>query len=225
MISLISGAFAPGIALLSFIYLKDKYEQEPKKLILKLFLLGAALVFPAYVLERVFQEGIQKFEILTSVINIAIIEEFLKWFTLYFIMYKHTEFNEPYDGIVYSVSIAIGFATLENLGYIIFNSLEPVYVLLRGLLPVTGHAIFGIIMGYFIGRAKFSSKKGIKNNEKKFLLLSLSIPILLHSIYNIILYQSFTEWFYLMVPFLIFLWWYGLKKIKIANTLSPLKKD
>lgn len=221
MISIISGAFAPGIALLSFIYLKDKYEPEPMKLIIKVFFLGAALVLPAYVLERVFQEGIQNFEIFTSVINIAIIEEFLKWFTLYFMMYKHTEFNEPYDGIVYSVSIAIGFATLENLGYLIFNSVEPAFVLLRGLLPVSGHAIFGIIMGYFIGLAKFNEK----NNEKKLLLLSLSIPIVLHSIYNIILYQRFTEWFYLMIPFLIFLWGYGLKKVKIANTLSPFKKS
>ena len=118
MISIISGALAPGIALLSFIYLKDKYEREPMNLIIKLFLLGAALVFPAYVLERVFQEGILNFDIITSVVNIAIIEEFLKWFTLYFIMYKHTEFNEPYDGIVYAVSISIGFATLENLGYL-----------------------------------------------------------------------------------------------------------
>lgn len=223
MISIISGALAPSIALLSFIYLKDRYEPEPMKLILKLFFLGAMLVFPAYVLERTLQEVIENFEIITSLINIAIIEEILKWLTLYFIMYKHTEFNEPYDGIVYSVSIAIGFATLENLGYLIFNSLEPVHVLLRGLLPVSGHTIFGIIMGYFIGRAKFSSEDGIKNSERKFLLLSLIIPVLLHIIYNIILNQSFTEWFYLMLPFLIFLWWYGLLKIKIANTLSPFK--
>ncbi|MGD9678582.1 MAG: glutamic-type intramembrane protease PrsW [Vulcanibacillus sp.] len=219
MISLISGAFAPGLALLSFIYLKDKYEPEPLSLIVKLFILGGVLVFPAYVIERVFQEGITNFEIFTKVINIAIIEEFLKWFTLYFIMYKHIEFNEPYDGVVYSVSIAIGFATIENLGFLFFNSVEPTLILLRAFLPVSGHALFAIIMGYFIGQAKFNKNK----NRHKLLFLSLAIPIFTHSIYNLILYQTFTEWFYLMIPFLIGLWWYGLRRIKIANASSPLR--
>lgn len=221
MISIISGALAPSLALLSFIYLKDKYEPEPLNLIIKLFILGAVLVFPAYVLEKVFQEGIVNFELFTNVINIAIIEEFLKWFTLYFIMYKHTEFNEPYDGVVYSVSIAIGFATIENLGYLFFNSAEPALILFRGLLPVSGHALFAIIMGYFIGQAKFNKKE----NKYKLLFFSLAIPILIHSIYNVILYQNFTEWIYLMVPFLILLWWYGLRKIKHANSSSPFNKD
>lgn len=219
IISVISGAFAPSAAILSFIYLKDKYEPEPLKLIIKMFILGFLLVFPAYVFEKTFQEGLNVFGWYSSDINIAIIEEFLKWFTLYYMMYKNIEFNEPYDGIVYSVSIAMGFATLENIGYIFYNSIEPSMVILRSLLPVSGHALFGIIMGFFMGQAKFS----IEKNETKLLLLSCTIPILLHIVYNFILTQHFANWVSLMVPFLILLWWYGLKKLKAANNSSPFK--
>lgn len=220
IISIVSGAFAPSLAFLSFIYLKDKYEPEPLKILIKMFVLGFTLVFPAYVLERTFQEGMNSFFWYSSDINIAIIEEFLKWFTLYYMMYKNIEFNEPYDGIVYSVSIAMGFATLENIGYLFYNTKELSFVILRSLLPVSGHALFGVIMGYFMGQAKFSNMK----NEKKLLLLSFTIPIFLHSTYNFILTQKFASWINLMIPFLIVLWWYGLKKINIANNDSPLKK-
>lgn len=218
MFAIISGALAPSIALLSYIYLRDKYESEPLKLIIRLFILGAILVFPAYVFERMFQEGLPERVLFTNVVIIGIIEEFLKWFIIYFIIYKHTEFNEPYDGIVYTVAVAMGFATVENLGYLLFNDLGPTEILLRALLPVSGHAIFGIIMGYFFGIAKFHSKK-----EFQFLILALFVPITLHSIYNFILYQNYTKWVYLMVPFLAILWIHGLRKIRLAHSLSPFK--
>lgn len=221
MIAVISGAFAPGVALLSFIYLKDKYEFEPFKLLLKMFIIGSILVFPAYVLEKMFLEGLSHLIWYPSIISIAIIEEFLKWFILYFMIYKHLEFNEPYDGVVYSVTVAIGFASIENLGYLFFQSMDPAVILLRALIPVSGHAVFGIIMGYFLGLAKFSVRK----KEKMFLFISFIIPTIAHSIYNLILSQHFTQWFYLMVPFLIMLWWYGLKKIDVANALSPFKES
>ncbi len=218
MITIISGAFAPGIALLSFIYLKDKYELEPFWLIFKMFILGSVLVFPAYVLERTLQEGLIHYFWYRDIFSIAFIEEFLKWFTIYFLLYKHVEFNEPYDGIVYAVSVSIGFATIENLGYLFFQSHQPSIVLLRSFLPVSSHTVFGILMGYFLGRAKFS-----KARERLFLIASFIIPIMIHYIYNIILNQNITNWLYLMLPFMVGLWWYGLNKIKIANSLSPYK--
>lgn len=217
MLTIISGALAPGIALLSYIYLKDRYESEPKKLIIKMFIMGVLLVFPAYVFEHMLQQGIN-IDFITNVFSIGIIEEFLKWFVIYFMIYKHVEFNEPYDGVVYSGSVAIGFATIENIGYLIFNQYSPSYVLLRSLLPVTSHAIFGIMMGYYIGLAKFDS-----NKEKFYLLQSFLLPVSFHILYNFILYQTFINWYLIMIPFLGALWWIGLKKIKIASNLSPFK--
>ncbi|WP_161937294.1 PrsW family glutamic-type intramembrane protease, partial [Tepidibacillus decaturensis] len=135
--------------------------------------------------------------------------------------FKHVEFNEPYDGVVYSVAVSIGFATLENLGYLFFHSSQPAMILLRGLLPVSGHALFAIMMGYFLGKAKFSCI----HYKKIFLFLSWIIPMIAHATYNFILEQKMMDWVYLMLPFLTFLWWYGLKKIKIATKLSPFHES
>lgn len=217
MLTIISGALAPSIALLSYIYLKDRYESEPLKLIIKMFIMGVLLVFPAYVFEHMLQQGMGS-SFLTNIVSISVIEEFLKWFVIYFMIYKHVEFNEPYDGVVYSVSVAIGFATIENIGYLIFNQYSPAYALLRSLLPVTSHAIFGIIMGYYLGLAKFYI-----NKEKFYLVQSFLLPVVFHILYNLILYQTFINWYYIMIPFLGALWWIGLKKIKIASSLSPFK--
>jgi len=220
MISLITGALAPGLALLSFIYLRDKYEPEPLRLLLKMFILGMVLVFPAYVLGRTIQEGLNNFSTFSSLIIIALLEEFLKWFILYYMIFKNVEFNEPYDGIVYAGAVSIGFATIENIGYILLVSSEPSTILLRSFVPVSGHALFGILMGYLLGQAKFSNKE----KEKYLLIYSLIFPSFLHATFNFILFQNITPWFYLMVPFLIVFWIYGLSKMKRAVQISPFSK-
>ena len=126
--------------------------------------------------------------------------------------YLHCHFDEPYDGIVYGSSVSLGFATTENILYLIGNGLE--FAIGRALLPVSSHAMFGVIMGYYLGKAKFSSK-----DKRKWLLLSFFIPFLLHGIYDYILYLQST-WIYVMLPFMVFLWWLGLRKVKKAHCLS-----
>ena len=56
MFAIISAGIAPGIALLSYFYLKDQYDNEPVHMVLRSFFLGVVLVFPTmfiqYVLEK-----------------------------------------------------------------------------------------------------------------------------------------------------------------------------
>ncbi|PAK42332.1 PrsW family intramembrane metalloprotease, partial [Bacillus licheniformis] len=56
MFGIISAGLAPGIALLMYFYLKEKYESEPIHMVIRLFILGVLLVFPTmfiqYVLEK-----------------------------------------------------------------------------------------------------------------------------------------------------------------------------
>ena len=103
-------------------------------------------------------------------------EELLKWSVLYSIIFNHTEFDEPYDGIVYAASVSLGFATLENILYAVYFPSSFTTLMLRALLPVSGHALFGIMMGYYIGKAKFATKSRVR----RYLLLSLTLPFLWH---------------------------------------------
>lgn len=211
MIEIISAGIAPGLALLSYFYLKDQYESEPFYLVLRSFIFGALLVFPIMFIQYVLEvEAVFASDFLYTFIAVGFLEEFFKWFVLFFTIYQHVEFNEHYDGIVYGVSVSLGFATLENIIYLFANGVE--YALGRAFLPVSSHALFGVIMGYYLGKGKFTNAK----QRKKWILLSWSIPIFLHTIYDSIL-LSYLNWKYIMVPFMLFLWWFALHKAKKAR--------
>ena len=214
MFGIISAGLAPGIALLMYFYLKEKYESEPIHMVIRLFILGVLLVFPTmfiqYVLEK---EHISEGSFVVSFLTSGFLEEFLKCFLLMVSTFQHIDFDEHYDGIVYGTSLSLGFATLENILYLIGNGVE--YAFMRALLPVSSHALFGVIMGFYIGKARFSASK----TKMKWLLCSLFIPALLHGLYDYIL-LALKNWIYFMLPFMAFLWWFGLRKAKKARSVK-----
>ncbi|WP_026584977.1 glutamic-type intramembrane protease PrsW [Bacillus sp. J33] len=213
MLGILSAGIAPGLALLSYFYLKDQYESEPISMVFKTFLFGALLVFPIMFIQYVLEtEGILQSSLLDAFLSSSLLEEFFKWFILFYTIYQHITFDEPYDGIVYGASVSLGFATAENILYLLASGVE--YAIGRALLPVSSHALFGVIMGYYIGKGKFSA-----TSTKKWITLSLFLPFLLHGIYDYILI-SLEHWIYIMFPFMIFLWWLGLRKVKKARAHS-----
>ncbi|GLB58016.1 glutamic-type intramembrane protease PrsW [Cytobacillus sp. NCCP-133] len=213
MLGILSAGIAPGLALLSYFYLKDQYESEPISMVFKTFLFGALLVFPIMFIQYVLEtEGVLQSSLLDAFLSSSLLEEFFKWFILFYTIYQHITFDEPYDGIVYGASVSLGFATAENIFYLLSLGVE--HAIGRALLPVSSHALFGVIMGYYIGKGKFSA-----TSTKKWIILSLFVPFLLHGIYDYILI-SLEHWFYIMVPFMIFLWWLGLRKVKKARAHS-----
>jgi RsiW-degrading membrane proteinase PrsW (M82 family) len=213
MLGILSAGIAPGLALLCYFYLKDQFGVEPIVLVIKNFFYGALLVFPIMFIQYVLEtENMILSNAMDAFLTTGLLEEFFKWFIIYYTAYLHFHFDEPYDGIVYGAAVSLGFATTENILYLIANGLE--FALGRALLPVSSHAIFGVVMGFYLGKAKFASK-----SKRKWLLLSLLIPILLHGVYDYILISQ-TNWIYIMLPFMIFLWWLGLHKVKKAHILS-----
>lgn len=74
-----------------------------------------------------------------------------------YVVYQHTEFDTHYDGIIYAVAISLGFATVENILYLLSNGIE--YALTRAIFPVSSHALFGVMMGYHFGMAKIIQKR------------------------------------------------------------------
>lgn len=220
MLAVLSAGIAPGLALLCFFYLKDQYETEPLRMVLKMFIYGAFLTLPIMFIQYVFStEGFFHTSFLQAFFSSGMIEEFFKWLILFRAIYQHAEFDEPYDGIVYATSVSLGFATVENILYLIANGVE--FAFTRALLPVSSHALFGVMMGYYLGKSKFS-RRGKKRTA---LFLSLFLPFVFHGLYDYILFLKET-WMYAIIPFMLFLWWQGLKKVKDARivTLHDKKK-
>jgi protease PrsW len=210
MLAIITTGVAPALALLSFFYLKDKIT-EPLPLIIRTFISGCLIVFPIMFIQYAFQSDQIGNVFIQSFFVVAFLEEFFKWFLFLYLIYQHTEFDAHYDGIVYAVSISLGFASVENILYLLVNGIE--YAFTRALFPVSSHALFGVIMGFYFGKAKMNQRHIGLN-----IFLALIIPISLHGLYNFILVTVNENWALIAVPFMIILWFFCLHRMKIAST-------
>jgi RsiW-degrading membrane proteinase PrsW (M82 family) len=184
-------AVAPVTIIILYIYFKDTFEKEPIKFLGKNFLLGftvsilltailggfAAKIFPLTDSRNVLQQILQAF------IVVALVEEFSKYVIVKFYAQRNKEFNEPFDGIVYAVMVSMGFATLENILYVVQHGVEV--GILRAFTAVPAHATFAILMGYFMGKAKFSKNKVLLN------LTGLLFATLFHGAYDFFLFINF----------------------------------
>ena len=211
MFILLSAAIAPGLALLSFFYLRNQMDTEPRRTLLHAFIYGAIITFPVLFIQFILEEE-QTFTnpFFLNVIFTSSIEEFVKWLIILTVILLNVEFDDPYDGILYGAAVSLGFATVENVIYLLSFGIDQ--ALMRAILPVSSHALFGVVMGYYYGKGKFSSEE----IEKKYIFLALVAPIGLHIMYNSILMLE--EYFmYVMLPFMFFLWWFALRKVKLAH--------
>ena len=216
MLVILSSGAAPGLALLSYFYLKDRFDKESFSAVVRAFIFGLFLVFPLMFLQFILEtEHLLAGPFAQAFFSASLLEEFIKWFFLLYLIYPHVAFDEPYDGIVFGSALSLGFATLENILYLVANGLE--HALFRALLPVSSHALFGVLMGYYMGKAKFSAKR-----KKTYICCALFIPFLLHGLYDyILLIQRY--WIYWILPFIFFLWWFGLRKAKRAKLHSDYR--
>lgn len=207
-------AFAPGLFWLWYFYQRDRLEPEPKRLILKMFLLGMVMVIPAAILELPFLWAGQFLPILVA----PVVEEFIKFIIVKKTIYDHREFNEPMDGIIYAAAVALGFASVENVGYLLqaFHSGTFVFAFtLRALLSVPGHVLFSAMWGYALGLAKFSSFHRKQRTVQSGLILSM----VLHGVFNF-LAGTWTLLAFGMIFFIIYLWRMVNRKIRVALRLS-----
>ncbi|SFA73424.1 Membrane proteinase PrsW, cleaves anti-sigma factor RsiW, M82 family [Lentibacillus halodurans] len=210
MLALFSAGIAPAFALMAFFYLKDRFT-EPLSLMVKTFLFGALLVFPIMFIQYGFTaENLSTSSFVQSFLLSGLLEEFFKWFIFMYVIFHHTDFDAHYDGIVYAVSISLGFASVENILYLMTNGIE--YAFTRALFPVSSHALFGVMMGYHFGKAKMN-----QTHQKWNILLALSVPFLLHGTYNYILKTVTSDWLVLLIPFMTGLWFVALHRMKTAN--------
>jgi len=184
-------AVAPIFIIIIYIYFKDKYEKEPKRLLLYNFLLGAILsiivttiiyyvfdyMLPLTNNTSIFQQFIKAF------IVVGLTEEFSKYIIVRYYAQKNKNFNEPFDGIVYAVMVSMGFAATENIFYVLVGGYQT--ALLRAFTAVPAHATFGILMGYYMGKAKFS------NNRIALNLTGLLLAIIFHGAYDFFLFIDF----------------------------------
>ncbi len=184
-------AVAPAMIIIIYIYFKDKFEKEPILFLFKNFLLGAtvsilitlilgtivSMLIPITDDKSILQMFIKAFVI------VALVEEFSKYLIVRYYAQRNKEFNEPFDGIVYAVMVSMGFAVLENILYVFQYGVAT--GITRAFTAVPAHATFAILMGYFMGKAKFSK------NKMRLNFTGLLFATLFHGAYDFFLFINY----------------------------------
>lgn len=185
---LLALALAPGLAICFFIYRKDKHNREPLWMLLLAFVLGVLSIIPAIGVQYSYPMNIEQMSgesTLTvaffAYCIVAFSEEASKFLMIRLFLYPRKHFDDPFDGIVYAVLVSMGFATIENVGYVYQYGLGT--GIMRMFLSVPGHATFGVLMGYFIGLAKFKAK-----GKLGYLFLAILLPVIFHGTFDFFLF-------------------------------------
>ncbi len=216
-------SLAPVFIIAAYIYFRDKYEKEPLRLLLLALLAGALTVIPILILETFLNRYANLFPHYISAAYKAFVvagfsEELFKYIALYLLIWKSAEFNEKFDGIVYATYVSLGFAGVENVLYVIEGGMQT--GISRAITAVPAHAIFGITMGFYFGLARF-----YKTQERTLKIKALLIPILLHGIYDFILFTGLGWLTVVFVAFVVFLYISALKRLKHLSNLSIYNTD
>ena len=181
-------AILPVIVLMVYIYHQDKYQKEPIKTLAKAFIGGMI----AIALDILIVTGIQylagdsaitKTVFFSAFLEAGIPEEFSKFLIFMLFIWRDKNFDEYFDGIVYATFIGLGFACVENIEYVFMFGFGTGVV--RALLSVPGHFLFGVVMGYFLSMAKFHPEK-----RGTYLISGLLLAMIAHGLFDWLLMVS-----------------------------------
>jgi RsiW-degrading membrane proteinase PrsW (M82 family) len=216
-------SIAPVLIIALYIYHRDKYEKEPLSALIEALFAGAMIVLPAVLIESVLTLPVRTSGSIMSAgyngfIVAGLTEEGLKFLALFLFFWRNKNFTEKFDGIVYSVFIALGFAGVENIMYV-FKGGYGVGIT-RALTAVPAHALFGIIMGYYFGQAKFSpARRGI------YLFFAFAIPVLFHGLYDFLLLAESGIFLPVFIPVFIYYWINAFRKMSRLSAESSIRNE
>lgn len=222
-------SIAPAALLMLNIYHEDKYQKEPIKSLLKAFCGGMLAVTFTFAIVSITDYSIGLIPYLNttvfydSFITAGIPEELCKFLVFMIFIWNDKNFDEYFDGIVYASFISLGFATVENIMYVLPGGLGV--GIMRGFISVPGHFLFGVILGYFLSLAKFN-----KNKRGHYIFSGLMIAMAAHGLFDWLL--MFSDRLGNLIGIIIYLlfiagdimlWRLGLKLIKKHQENSLLQ--
>lgn len=192
----VGAVFIPPLFWLWYFRFHDCRKPEPLKLLFFVFVLGGLsclilrLFFKFLEIPSIYNlANVWGLDILAKavlfVLVLAGVEEFLKFIVLRFYVYYKEEFDERIDGMIYGITVGLGFATCENIAQIIVHGPEVIFS--RFATATLLHAVLGGVMGSFLAAGKFSFFKKCCLSIRALLL-----SIVLHFVYNIFVIYDLT---------------------------------
>lgn len=221
-------AIGPAIYLLCYIYKKDTIEKEPGKLLVSLFFMGCLAGVISVILEEIGDSVLSSYLdpdspaglITSAFFVVAVVEEGTKFILLKARSWKDINFNYRFDGVVYAVFVSLGFAALENIGYVFSFGLSV--SLTRALLAIPGHMGFAVFMGAFYGRAKVCEVHGDNFGKNMNLIIGYLTAVFLHGFYDATAMLQTTASTLLYIAFVIVMYIIVYRKIKRESATDAI---
>jgi RsiW-degrading membrane proteinase PrsW (M82 family) len=191
--AIVGSALAPALLLLWLVVTADS-RPEPPRVVWICVGLGALIAIPVGLLEFALRRHlpivpnpwIGGYE--AALVLAGLPEEIVKIAIIAVVAWRSRDFDEPMDGVVYGTAVGLGFAAVENLGYVAGNAHWFGVAVLRGLLSVPFHAALGAIAGAYIASARFGGALGAHRSgrwrRQRLWLLAWLIPIALHTLFD-----------------------------------------
>lgn len=217
-------ALLPGFLLMYYILFMDRSEKEPLGLVLVTLLLGAVSCAPAALVEvllgslPIYDGGKIWYGFTTAFIQVAWVEELAKLSVVMLVAWRSKNFDEENDGIVYVGAAALGFAMLENVFYVMGHGVST--GILRALTAMPLHAFTGVLMGYYVGLAKFTDTP---KKRRALIFKGFLWAYLLHGVYDALIMTE-TPLLLLDIPLVIALVIVGVKFLKKGRDLSLARR-
>lgn len=173
----------PALLWLAFWLLEDRCEPEPKRFIFFAFVGGAAVVWAALYLERLVMPhfaGIQLYFLW------ALIEEALKFGAAYFVALQWRVFDEPIDAVVYMVTVALGFAAMENMLFLLspLGAGDTLKAIITGDLRFVGATLLHTLSSATVGISLALAYYQRARVRKIAAAVGLILAVLLHTLFN-----------------------------------------
>jgi protease PrsW len=211
-------ALLPGALLLYLIMYMDRNEREPLPLVLKVAAWGAASFVPAAMMEwllgglPLMKAGGLAGAVGVSFLAVAPVEELCKLAPVLLVAWKDPNFNEENDGIVYSGASALGFALVENVFYVLGKGWAV--GVMRAVSSIPLHCFAGVVMGYYLGRARFNPGQRYRLMAAGFLWAYLS-----HGLYDTLCFSG-SSLALLLLPMIAMIAVIGMKVLKKGRESS-----
>lgn len=235
-------AVIPAFLFAAFIYWVDRYEKEPLKMLVGVFLWGALIAGGgAFIINTLLGIGFYTVtgsealtDLVTGSVVAPIVEESLKGLAVLLVFWRaRQEFDSVVDGMVYAGITALGFAAVENAYYIYnYGWLESgwegigMLAFIRVVLVGWQHPFYTAFTGIGLALARLSREPVVK---------WLAIPggyvvaVFTHSLHNTLAHflsglgglilSSLVDWIQLFLMFAFLIWMLLLERQRIARYL------